>query len=370
MYRLNWSRTCGAQKSPGPDGSARLRFGVWAPNARQVAVCIANVWKHGADPRDGSLLVKTAHPVMQPHDRCAIAGGYVAASANGPGNGGLHHDWTLIPLHRDAEGFWWTDTAHPDLQSFAKLDHIPYMFRVVKDSGAVVYRTDLYSRCQIGYGEANPNGQPFQGLTSELDGSVSCSVVVDPDCVTQEFLEPTWPERHWLAQDRFFAHPAPHAAIGNQRFSDFVIYELHIGALGAGTRGANKPGTLQDALALLDYLQELGVNAVELLPLSEFGGGGAGWGYATSHYFALEYAGGGRDQYKWFIRECHARGIAVILDVVYNHYSHDAERAEWMYDTDSHDKNAYYWYESRPDDYAHFNNTVPPQRRGTWWLCG
>ncbi|WP_410968609.1 alpha-amylase family glycosyl hydrolase, partial [Salmonella sp. SAL4443] len=55
--------------------------------------------------------------------------------------------------------------------------------------------------------------------------------------------------------------------------------------------------------------------------------------------------------YKWFVRECHRRGIAVIVDVVYNHFNHNADRAEWMFDTNAHDRNPYYWYEGRLVDY-------------------
>ncbi len=87
------------------------------------------------------------------------------------------------------------------------------------------------------------------------------------------------------------------------------------------------------------------------MPMSEFQDR-SGWGYSTSHYMAIEYAGGGRDQFKHFVRECHRRGIAVLLDVVYNHYAVDAERAEWMYDSDTHENNIYYWYEGRTNQYS------------------
>ena len=110
-----------------------------------------------------------------------------------------------------------------------------------------------------------------------------------------------------------------------------MIYELHIGALGFGKPG---PGTLADAMRLLDHLVDLGVNAVELLPLSEFSGN-LSWGYGNTHHFAIESSAGGRDKYKHFVRACHQRGIAVILDVVYNHFDNDAERAEWQYDSDA-----------------------------------
>src|SRR5439155_18181781 len=105
-------------------------------------------------------------------------------------------------------------------------------------------------------------------------------------------------------------------------------YELHVGALGFGKPG---PGTLEDAIALLPHLSDLGVNAVELLPMSEFSG--IGWGYGDSHHFVIESTAGGRDQYKHFVRACHRRGIAVIQDVGYKHFDPDADRAQWAYDS-------------------------------------
>ena len=68
----------------------------------------------------------------------------------------------------------------------------------------------------------------------------------------------------------------------------------------------------------LDYLKNLGVNAVELMPVNEFDGNN-NWGYSPNHYFALDKAYGSPEQLKTFIDECHKRGIAVILDMVFNH---------------------------------------------------
>lgn len=73
--------------------------------------------------------------------------------------------------------------------------------------------------------------------------------------------------------------------------------------------------TLQDSL---DYLQRLGVNAIELMPVSEFEGN-ISWGYNPSFHMALDKYYGTPEAFKSFIDECHQRGIAVILDVVYNH---------------------------------------------------
>src|SRR5262249_35048071 len=156
------------------------------------------------------------------------------------------------------------------------------------------------------------------------------------------FEEDVWPERQFIDANDFWRDEFPDGNRVPKSIEDLVIYELHLGALGYGKPG---PGTIRDAMAFLDHLQDLGVNAIELLPLAEFGGGAQNWGYATSHYFAIEYSGGGRDKFKFFIRECHRRGIAVIMDVVFNHFVHNAARAEWQCGSPYHDHNSYYWYE-------------------------
>jgi 1,4-alpha-glucan branching enzyme len=84
--------------------------------------------------------------------------------------------------------------------------------------------------------------------------------------------------------------------------------------------------------------------------MSEFSG--IGWGYGDSHLFVIESTAGSRDQYKHFVRECHRRGIAVIQDVVYNHFDASADRAEWAYDADAPEQNIWYWYEGRAADYT------------------
>lgn len=367
-YYLSQARRLGAQRfyanPSNPAEPPAIQFAVWAPNAQEVDVCIGTLWETGKNPDDDPLIdpmrLSLAGRALRSVDRHTIHGGYIADGSEA----GSHKSWGPFKMIRQSDGVWITAASDPQLSTFPIFDHVPYMYRVRKDSGKVVFRTDIYSRCQIGSGGFAPIGE-YLGRTEELDGTVSCSIVVDPDLVAKEWLEPLWPEIQWLSQDQFFESPASAENIQEVQLKDLVIYELHIGALGARTSGDGHPGTLGDALGLLDYLQDLGINAIELLPLSEFSGEGSGWGYATSHHFALEYSGGGRDQYKHFVRECHKRGIVVILDVVYNHFAHEAERAEWMYDTDFHEKNPYYWYEGHPGDYVEFNASVKEHRRGT-----
>lgn len=92
---------------------------------------------------------------------------------------------------------------------------------------------------------------------------------------------------------------------------DLVIYELHI-------RDFLASRDIKDLIDTLDYLENLGVNAIELMPINEFEGNDS-WGYNPSFYFASDKAYGRKQDYQQFIDECHKRGIAVIIDMVLNH---------------------------------------------------
>ena len=98
-------------------------------------------------------------------------------------------------------------------------------------------------------------------------------------------------------------------------WDDLVIYEMHVGTF-APT--GDRAGTFDDARRRLDYLEDLGVSAVQVMPPFEFAGD-ISWGYNPAHLFAIESSYGGPDGFKSFIRAAHAKGIGVIVDVVYNH---------------------------------------------------
>ena len=90
-----------------------------------------------------------------------------------------------------------------------------------------------------------------------------------------------------------------------------VIYELHIGTFTAG-------GTFDSAIERLDHLVALGITHVEVLPVNAFNGT-HNWGYDGVDWYAVQQGYGGPDGFKRFIDACHGRGLAVVLDVVYNH---------------------------------------------------
>jgi 1,4-alpha-glucan branching enzyme len=96
-----------------------------------------------------------------------------------------------------------------------------------------------------------------------------------------------------------------------------VVYELHIGSFAASGAGT---GTFLSAIDRLDSLADLGVNVIELMPTNQFGGSAGGWGYNPQGYFAPRPDYGSPDDLRRLVDEAHARGIAVLLDLVYNHY--------------------------------------------------
>jgi 1,4-alpha-glucan branching enzyme len=313
-YYFTYGRRLGANKHLATGTSTPgLRFAVWAPNAQRVDVVFGQPTK-GYIANDGSG-IDPAHPV--------------------------------VALSRGPDDIWQGGPSG----EFEQFKSFPYMYRIVNANGDTVYRTDIFSRGQIGRGGINPLNPKtgnWTGTVDTLDGSVSCSVVIDPDVVRRTFqsTSPGAPP-DLISADEFWATEFTHSHVVPSRLEDLVIYELHVGSLGFGKAG---PGDLSDAMTFLDHLVLLGVNAVELLPMAEFSGS-VGWGYGDSHHFCIESSAGGRDKYRHFVRECHRRGIAVIQDVVYNHYDNEAERAEWQYDSTAPEQNIYYWYEGHPSDY-------------------
>ena len=128
--------------------------------------------------------------------------------------------------------------------------------------------------------------------------------------------------------------------------NDLFIYELHMGTFPS----SSVPSRFIAATNNLDYLKSLGVNAVEVMPIMEFGNSGDSWGYDPAQPFAADNTQyGGPDGLKTFVHACHARGIAVLLDVVHNHYGPNLLDM-WNFDgwagTNSLGGGGIYFYES------------------------
>ena len=92
---------------------------------------------------------------------------------------------------------------------------------------------------------------------------------------------------------------------------DYVLYELHVGAF-------TPDGTFEAVVPFLGELQELGITAVEIMPVAQFPGT-RNWGYDGAYPFAVQNSYGGPEGLKKLVNACHTRGLAVVLDVVYNH---------------------------------------------------
>jgi 1,4-alpha-glucan branching enzyme len=115
-----------------------------------------------------------------------------------------------------------------------------------------------------------------------------------------------------------------------------VIYELFVA--GFDSRHGDLKGEFQDVIDKLDYLSDLGVNAIELLPMQEYPGD-FHQGYNTRYYFATESSYGSSTDLKQLIDECHGRGIRFIMDGIFNHSDPECPLTQIDHD---------YWYHHEP----------------------
>lgn len=127
-----------------------------------------------------------------------------------------------------------------------------------------------------------------------------------------------------------------------------VIYELLI-------RDFTEQHSFASTMQKLDYLQALGINAIELLPINEFEGNSS-WGYNPSFYFAVDKYYGTKDAFKAFVDECHNRGMAVIIDMVLNHSYGQSPFVQLYWDNTN----------SRPASNNPWYNVTSPNTEYSW----
>ena len=125
-----------------------------------------------------------------------------------------------------------------------------------------------------------------------------------------------------------------------------VMYELHVGTF--HRPDASTSGTFYTAIEKLDYLQSLGVNMIELMPVTSIAMSN-GWGYAPNYIYSVENTYGGRRGMLDFVKACHERGIGVILDVVYNHFFPSSDL--WQFDgwSENNRGGIYFYNDERGD---------------------
>ena len=200
-------------------------------------------------------------------------------------------------MFRDnSAGCWWIT-----LDGFDADKEYRFQYRLGTGSGSDIYASDPYT--EIVYDEWND--QYIQGVPAFPEGAkqlVSAFQINRPAY--------NWKHSDFKVEDK----------------NDLVIYEMLF-------RDFTKSQNIAGAMAQLDYIENLGVTAVQLMPVQEFDGN-LSWGYNPNHWFALDKYYGTREQYKGFIDECHRRGLAVIVDVVYNHAtgSHPWAKLWWAGD--------------------------------------
>jgi len=198
---------------------------------------------------------------------------------------GDFNNWTVnenYQLYKDGEYFWITLNSLDADKEYAYQYLIDYEIKVADPYSEKILDpwTDQYIN------EGNyPNLKEYP--TNLTKGYVS----------TFKINEETY---NWEVTD--FTRP-------NQ--DNLVIYELHV-------RDFTISDSFNEVLTKLDYLEELGINAIELMPVNEFEGADS-WGYNPALYFALDKAYGTKNAFKKLVDECHKRGIAVLSDVVFNH---------------------------------------------------
>jgi 1,4-alpha-glucan branching enzyme len=121
---------------------------------------------------------------------------------------------------------------------------------------------------------------------------------------------------------------------------ELVIYEMHVADFSGGEADPFARGKYEHVVEKLDYLVELGVNAIELMPLKEYPGDYS-WGYNPRYFFATESSYGTTAELKNLIDECHGRGIRIIIDGIYNHSESSSPLTQIDHD---------YWYHHAPRD--------------------
>lgn len=242
---------------------------------------------------------------------------------------GDFNDWTLSndeksQMYRDdASGCWWITLKGLDASK-----EYAFQYYVGMKAGGVIRLADAYTEKILDpdndkyipastYGENKAYPEGGRGIVSTFK--------IQKDSYS------------WKVNNYKIANP-----------EQLVIYELHL-------RDFTESNDLNGAMGKLSYLKSMGVNAIELMPVQEFDGNDS-WGYNPCFFFAMDKAYGTKTMYKQFIDACHEAGMAVILDVVYNHATGNNPLAKLYWDGDKTASNNPYFNVKAPHPYSVFHD--------------
>ncbi|MBF2073601.1 MAG: alpha amylase C-terminal domain-containing protein [Synechococcales cyanobacterium C42_A2020_086] len=216
---------------------------------------------------------------------------------------GSFSDWQAIPMEKGKDGFFRVTVDLEDGEYF-------YKFRV--QSKSWFFEPDQWVDI------TDPYATDVDGNSAEENGIVR---IKDGERIVDTYV--------WRHDDQPL--PADH---------ELVIYEMHVADFSGGEDDPYARGQYQHVVEKLDYLCELGINAIELMPVKEYPGDYS-WGYNPRHFFAPESSYGTTADLKHLIDECHGRGIRVLMDGIYNHSESTCPLTQIDHD---------YWYHHDPKD--------------------
>lgn len=204
---------------------------------------------------------------------------------------GDFNDWTIsneYQLHQanDSAYFWIELTGLTPQQEYAM------QYVVVRSDGQVKRISDIYSEKVL---HPDDKYEPKKADPTLMDYPAKGDGYVT-------VIQTAKPEYEWSEATLNFKRPDK---------NNLIIYELWV-------YDYTPERTLAAVMERMDYFVSLGVNAIELMPVTEFDGN-YNWGYSPNHYFAFDKAYGSPDDMKAFVDTCHKHGIAVIVDMVFNH---------------------------------------------------
>ena len=206
---------------------------------------------------------------------------YILCDAN---NWNISNDYQC---YKDGYYFWYTFTGLTAGKEYA------FQYGVKMSNGSYVQISDPYSTKVLD--KDNDKWEPKTQDPTLMDYPNGGSGYVT-------VIQPGKKAFNWSKETLNFKRPNK---------NNLVIYEIW-----PYTWSKNK--NFKSILEKINYFADLGVNAIEFMPLCEFDGN-LSWGYSPNHYFALDKAYGTEEQFKTIVDECHKRGIAVIVDMVFNH---------------------------------------------------